>query len=856
MVAMAFIPVVGDVGEIAAVAGVKAFIRKTIATLMEKLAAKGVSSIGERAALDVTENLGRKAALNLALGVGKQAAMGSALSTASDLGAQGIQIAEGHRDGLDVGSLRDSAISGAVAGPVAGALGGPATAAASHGLSSVVGHEFAGGVGGRLISSTIGNVPGNIVGNIAGQAATNHGQVDFGSVVEGAGGGMSPKDHHASTFPTIDHTDTTEHAESATRTGESDTHAQSMPVPEAAHSNSLDAETISETTHAAGTDIAPVSTATAEAQEPTAPSPAAHDNNHVDPPVSQPGSAVTDLPDNTRPTTPDLSAAPSPSVAAPKTTPDRPTPVESARPSAELPPRQDRLGNEPDHPRARPQPVAPQAAAPLRDLPSTGQPQPPAAARPDHLAAAPQESDPRSARPEPGYRADRDAPDFATQPEGPADSRLRNTVSHPELGPLSDAEIELIRRNRGHRFNEMVNKAGSDGHRALPDSDDVEIRALITAYDKLPDYRGTVYRSLHIDDPVELGEFLEDYQQGHALVDAGFVSAHKQSSMAGGNVEVVIESHHGKDVSWAGHGQDEIVFPPGTRFGVESVAQNGSKFYIHLHEMGRRPDAAQPVGVGRHARQELRHAEATRRAGEDPGVHPGTDADQHVDQHGPVGPPPPDAPSPEPEGSDPAETVADQMERLIGVPATWGNWAEKFREFEEWMRSPIERELPPLRTESVLNCWEMVLYAAAKTGVLSHAQLHEIYTFDKTPEGIPPEHWFNSLPDQLSPGGCREFTLGDPESPLPQRGDIVYFNGATHVAMATGRLAPDGSPETYSFWPPPYEHGPDKEGRWRRVDAVKEVSIERLHNYMTTSAYREELLVGGRAVVTFGRGPW
>ena len=35
-------------------------------------------------------------------------------------------------------------------------------------------------------------------------------------------------------------------------------------------------------------------------------------------------------------------------------------------------------------------------------------------------------------------------------------------------------------------------------------------------------------------------------------------------------------------------------------------------------------------------------------------------------------------------------------------------------------------------------------------------------------------------------------------TPKPQRGDLVFFDGLAHVALATGKGA-----EVYTFWPPP-----------------------------------------------------
>ncbi len=200
------------------------------------------------------------------------------------------------------------------------------------------------------------------------------------------------------------------------------------------------------------------------------------------------------------------------------------------------------------------------------------------------------------------------------------------TENHPEISRLTDAELDAIRRNQGFNLNEPVNDGTRNGNPATLADHDVEIRTLMSAYNKLPDYEGTVYRSLRIDDPVVLRQFLADYSPGNHPVDAGFASSDKGSSMPGGNIELTIESHTGKDISWASLSQDEVVFPPGTQFEVIRREFIDGKYHIQLADLGRTPDAHQPRGDG---------ADSTRSAGphdegrdRGPG-DPGTSRPQH-----------------------------------------------------------------------------------------------------------------------------------------------------------------------------------------------------------------------------------
>ncbi|MCX4093051.1 toxin glutamine deamidase domain-containing protein [Nocardia sp. alder85J] len=177
--------------------------------------------------------------------------------------------------------------------------------------------------------------------------------------------------------------------------------------------------------------------------------------------------------------------------------------------------------------------------------------------------------------------------------------RAENAADHPEIARLSNADIAVIRRNQDMNLNQAVNGATRDGDGALLDKHDIEIRALINAYNKLPDHQGRVLRSLYIDDPVKLSNFLDEYRQGNTVPDRGFASADKESSMVGGNIELIIDSHSGKDISWASTWQDEVVFPPGTEFRVRSVVPRDGKVYIHLEDLGRNADAHHSGGMGR-----------------------------------------------------------------------------------------------------------------------------------------------------------------------------------------------------------------------------------------------------------------
>ena len=122
--------------------------------------------------------------------------------------------------------------------------------------------------------------------------------------------------------------------------------------------------------------------------------------------------------------------------------------------------------------------------------------------------------------------------------------------------------------------------------------------------------------------------------------------------------------------------------------------------------------------------------------------------------------------------------------------------------------------------------------------------IHDTYTWSG------PTSWFVELERRLIRGGATTFDRAR-QQPRPRRGDIVMFNGADHVALATG----EGT-KTYSFWPAPdiaFVGDLSRPGAGGGLaagtpDKVKVVAIEDL-----AKACDEP---GKPCVVTFGPPPW
>jgi hypothetical protein len=143
--------------------------------------------------------------------------------------------------------------------------------------------------------------------------------------------------------------------------------------------------------------------------------------------------------------------------------------------------------------------------------------------------------------------------------------------------------------------------------------------------------------------------------------------------------------------------------------------------------------------------------------------------------------------------------VAGEMGRMADpaapTRAVWGPSGNNpaRTNFSAWAMAASETPFTVSPTTKI-NCWEMVLYSAYKSGSLSWSAIHAIYSY------AGPNPWYVELANRLA----RSTRTWDrvTKRPVPRRGDIVMFDGASHVALATGVTDAAGT-HIYSFWPPP-----------------------------------------------------
>ncbi len=181
------------------------------------------------------------------------------------------------------------------------------------------------------------------------------------------------------------------------------------------------------------------------------------------------------------------------------------------------------------------------------------------------------------------------------------------------------------------------------------------------------------------------------------------------------------------------------------------------------------------------------------------------------------------------------DATSFSMERGVGTTMVWKpSGPGSGTDFESWASATTEKPFPKVKSTSVMNCWEAVLLAAYMSGSISWNWIHNMYV------AVSPSDWVSTM----SKGPRQTYTLSGPNLHYPQRGDIVFFDGIAHVALATGKTSGVGS-EVYTFWPPP--NTPFTSGG--TTDKVKVSTIEAIVNWWSKN-------LPPKPVVEFGAPNW
>lgn len=163
------------------------------------------------------------------------------------------------------------------------------------------------------------------------------------------------------------------------------------------------------------------------------------------------------------------------------------------------------------------------------------------------------------------------------------------------------------------------------------------------------------------------------------------------------------------------------------------------------------------------------------------------------------------------------DAASSSMETSVGTTMVWRpSGPGSGTDFESWASAATETPFPAVTAATVMNCWEAVLLSACQAGAIDWNWIHNLYVSTPTADWV----------DTMSRGTQHTYAIPGPNLNMPQRGDLVFFDGLAHVALATG----NGS-EVFTFWPPP--NTPFTAGG--TTDKVKVFTIEDLVAWWSTN---------------------
>jgi hypothetical protein len=153
-------------------------------------------------------------------------------------------------------------------------------------------------------------------------------------------------------------------------------------------------------------------------------------------------------------------------------------------------------------------------------------------------------------------------------------------------GQLSDQELLAMKRYVSSEGG-LINTALHTGDEAALADLEPELRNLMSALNKLPNYRGPVIRGLDVKTS-DLGDFLLRYEPGTTIREPSFTTTSMQHPFRG-NVRVYVNATHGKDISPLVPGQHPVLFPAGETFKVTErrFDQISKMWTIYLDDLGR-----------------------------------------------------------------------------------------------------------------------------------------------------------------------------------------------------------------------------------------------------------------------------
>lgn len=144
----------------------------------------------------------------------------------------------------------------------------------------------------------------------------------------------------------------------------------------------------------------------------------------------------------------------------------------------------------------------------------------------------------------------------------------RNNLSSQEKQALTDyVSAKSYSLNEKLRFGDSLNEEESSW-----------VKNLDNALDKLPDYRGTVYRSISSEYITDKEKFEQDHASGNVLIYSAYTSTSKQVYDENMDIQFIIKTKHGKDISYWNSDEQEVLHKRETVFYI--TKREGNIIYM------------------------------------------------------------------------------------------------------------------------------------------------------------------------------------------------------------------------------------------------------------------------------------
>lgn len=142
-----------------------------------------------------------------------------------------------------------------------------------------------------------------------------------------------------------------------------------------------------------------------------------------------------------------------------------------------------------------------------------------------------------------------------------------------KLTPEEEHALKSYISSEAYPLNEKLR----DGRR-LSREDKKLIRNLDSALDKMPNYKGTVYRSVSEFGIEDIDEFVSGYTVGQSICFPSYISTGEKIYDDSFPIQYVIDCENGKDIQGYNQNEEEVLFQRNTAFVV--MQKRGSTIYL------------------------------------------------------------------------------------------------------------------------------------------------------------------------------------------------------------------------------------------------------------------------------------